>query len=45
MTMTSAFELNKLHDNANIAKKMLNASAATWFLTATMGNGFLLITL
>jgi len=37
MTMTSVNEFFKLNDNTTIARKMLNASAATWFLTATIG--------
>ncbi len=40
MTMSSVYEQYKLTDNTNIARKMLNASAATWFLTATMGQWF-----
>jgi len=40
MTMSSVYELYELKDNTNIARKMLNASAATWFLTAVFGQWF-----
>ena len=38
--MSSVYELYELKDNTNIARKMLNASAATWFLTAVFGQWF-----
>jgi len=40
MTMSSVFEQYKLQDNTNIARKVLNASASTWFLTAVFGQWF-----
>jgi hypothetical protein len=40
MTMSSVYDLSKLEDNTNIARKMLNASATTWFVTAVFGQWF-----
>ena len=40
MTMSSIYGLSNLKDNTNIARKMLNASAGTWFLTAVFGQWF-----
>jgi hypothetical protein len=40
MTMSSVDKLTILKGNTNIAHKMLNASAATWFLTAVFGQWF-----
>ncbi|MCJ8318233.1 MAG: DUF2306 domain-containing protein [Colwellia sp.] len=38
--MSSIYGLSNLKDNTNIARKMLNASAGTWFLTAVFGQWF-----
>lgn len=40
MTISSVYEQIKLKDNTNIARKILNASATTWFLTAVFGQWF-----
>jgi hypothetical protein len=40
MTMSNVYEQYKLSDNTNVARRMLNASATTWFLTAVFGQWF-----
>lgn len=40
MTMSSVYELYKLKNNTNIARKLLNASTTSWFLTAVFGQWF-----
>jgi hypothetical protein len=37
MTISNVYEQYKLNDNTNIARKLLNTSAAMWLLTAIMG--------